>query len=219
MTIHSAGIPIPAAPPAPVIRPRPAFIDNSATLSVRRTVHDPHVVILANEACPECDGEGYHEVEVPGGRWSTWQGGMWVPDERRVGCERCTETGVIEGRARCVRCGQLHPDMDPWGIRYDEPACECDPEDVLATAYEVDRMDGLLYRAALLALDAHAQHAEMLPAVHEVEWNVWCALVARHHAPYQRHYHRVNPWCAATVAIGVRDPIPVKVFTTVPKGV
>lgn len=45
--------------------------------------------------CPECDGEGYSEVSVPGGFFDLHQQ-CWYPWEKVVRCPSCHGQGQIE---------------------------------------------------------------------------------------------------------------------------
>lgn len=153
-----------------------------------RDTLDPHLVLLAGEACNACDGEGSVEVEVRGGRWNPHaQGGMWEPDYVRRDCERCDGTGRLD-RARCIRCGHAHASLDEVGYEYGEPECECEPEEVFAMMDEVDAYDRVLaaYRDADRA--AVALGLRTSTNAFGIPWRVWLALVARHRASHVRRF-------------------------------
>ena len=96
----------------------------------------PWTTIDATTTCPNCQGEGRVEIDIPGGRWSTWQGGMYVPDSRAEVCPDC-HAGIVDVE-RCERCHKLSPDSLPhlhWGEFPKDDQCQCD-EDTMTAFHE-----------------------------------------------------------------------------------
>jgi RecJ-like exonuclease len=49
---------------------------------------------MVESICPECGGEGFVEVAVPGGYFSMAQE-QWYPDEEMRECENCHGIGAV----------------------------------------------------------------------------------------------------------------------------
>jgi len=159
-------------PPVPARVNRPKYLTRDQPHYYDHLDGRPYVI--ADEECGECDGEGAVEVEVRGGVWTAWQGGMWVPDTRRVDCYVCDGNRVV-GIERCARCGR------------EAPECECDDDDLEVFRAE---MNAVLEVAARLA-DAReaagdvAGGMHVLASVHRVPWNLLHALAAREERPVE----------------------------------
>ena len=52
-------------------------------------------ISLRETSCPECFGEGYILVDVPGGRFDSAME-QWYPDEDTQMCDYCQGAGYIE---------------------------------------------------------------------------------------------------------------------------
>lgn len=169
--------PTPTITPAPAPAQQPTLIPTPLDLATPTTfISDDanEFTVTLRETCSHCDGEGHKLVEVTGGRWSNWQGGMWIPDEREVECEDCDGRGY-HTRTRCVRCGHYHPN-DEWGIAADETECECDPEDVQAAIVRHTRVRGALDQLAQAAQGVKSLGLMVLASAHELPWNEFWAL-------------------------------------------
>lgn len=150
-----------------------------ATLSIHRGQHDPHLTITQPEDCHDCNGNGYTIYAVPGGQWTTWQGGMWIPDEREIACETCAGTGRLT-RSRCAVCEGLHADVDAYGVAHHETACDCDPEAVHAAIAAFDNAAAVTASMAELYASANAQGMTVQSGVHHVPAAAFRALAALH---------------------------------------
>jgi len=163
----------PPPEPQPTLIPTPYDL---ATPTLYISDDATEFTISVREPCRHCDGEGALEVDIPGGVWTSCQGGMWVPDSRRVECEACDGRGYFT-RTRCARCGHYHPN-DEWGISAHETECQCDPEDVQLAVVRHARL-----RSALTNLQQAAQGVKrlgllVLTSAHQLPWNDFWALAA-----------------------------------------
>lgn len=142
---------------------------------------DGRAYIDAEETCTACDGEGWVEVEIPGGRWNpSAQGGMWEPDYRRVTCDACNGTKAVSIE-RCARCG------------HDTVTCECDDDDFPVFYAEMDAVREVAARLTDLqaAADGVAGGLGLQLNIHRVPWNLFHALAASLERPVE-YYRRTK---------------------------
>jgi RecJ-like exonuclease len=114
---------------------RPRFIGGIGS-KAHRILDGNRAIIIADEPCWDCDGEGHYLQEVSGGYYDSAQE-QWYPDEEEVECETCHGEGVLFEVERCGRCGELADE------------CECDEDDleewllgIVSLVDQADRAEG-----------------------------------------------------------------------------
>lgn len=185
-------------------------------LTRRCIIADPALTLTARERCLACDGEGSIEIEIPGGVYTSNQGGMWVPDSRREACDACDGCGY-RTRTRCLACGAYH-ESDEWGIMPDEPECACEPTDALDAIDALDSTEAVLGRLAVAARAATALGMSTNAALHHVPWPHFLALTARYGAAIERFRATSDRPAFATAIVRRGDDALVALFATPPEG-
>jgi len=130
---------------------RPRFVGGIGSKALR-ILEGNRAIIIADEPCWDCDGEGHYLQDVPGGYYDSAQE-QWYPDEEDVECETCHGEGVLFGVERCGRCAE------------DADDCECDEDDMAEW---------------LLGVIAIVDQAEWSEREIEVDWNTAHYIAARY---------------------------------------
>ena len=182
-------------------------------LTRRCTLPDPALTLSLRERCTACDGEGSIEIDIPGGVWTSNQGGMWVPDSRREACEACEGLGY-RTRTRCLVCGAYH-NTDEWGITKGEPECECSPADVHAALDALDVTEAVIARVAAAARMAREVGMDTSLTLHDVPWPHVLAIAARNGVIPRERFSSNGPFVVADAPVGA---LTVTLFGSVPAG-